>query len=311
MSRTFKITNNDVDLSGWYKSKGEDNATLCVTNSDRLLKGAIRLNTDTQEPQFEGYNGDNWVVFNATKGDTGDKGDNFGKLVRLENMDGGEGKLFQHSNIDLSSGADTLNVRSLKSGCALVNEETKSTIEITNQYGYININPLPQPHMWDFCNYNTDTLKSSPSEQLLFKAYGDVSIWKVKKNSSVVKGQSVRIIGTDGELAIEPLLYEGVVNIFRKKLSLLGIALEDAKDGRSCRVCTRGVTTVRCTNDVDNHFMGDGDVSEVGLPGLIAQNGFVFNCKVKPSVDYIKAGYFLESGGIADSNKYALFYVNP
>lgn len=309
MSRTFKIVNSEINQSGWYKTNHEDNVTLCITNSNKQLAGAIRFNDTIDAPQFEGYDGIQWVPFNATKGDKGDKGDNFSQIVKLSNMEGGEGQLFQHNSIDLSSGNDIINIRTLKSGSIILNEEENPTMEITNEYGCVKLNSLSQPHNWSFVDKNIDQLKSKNDEHSVFKCYGETSTWTT--SSKIHKGQAVRIVNKSNKICIEPLIFQGIPNKFRQNISVLGIAIEDADANKTCKVCTRGITTVRCTNDIINHYMGDGDVAQPGLPGLVSNNGFIFNCKVKPSVDYISAGYFIESGPIADNNKYALFYVNP
>jgi hypothetical protein len=54
-------------------------------------------------------------------------------------------------------------------------------------------------------------------------------------------------------------------------------------------------------------------VSTVGIDGLVGRDGGIFcNTVPAPTVSYIKAGYFLQSGaGVATNGNYALFYVNP
>ena len=53
-------------------------------------------------------------------------------------------------------------------------------------------------------------------------------------------------------------------------------------------------------------------MSDVGIIGLVGKDGFIFNnTKSVPTVNYIKAGYFLESGSVSSNGSYCLFYVEP
>jgi hypothetical protein len=94
---------------------------------------------------------------------------------------------------------------------------------------------------------------------------------------------------------------------------MLGIATQTASGGDTCIVCTKGITTVLCTTNITLDFTGSTAVSSVGIDGLVGKDGGIFcNTTPVPTVDYICAGYFLESGiGIASNGNYALFYVEP
>jgi hypothetical protein len=93
---------------------------------------------------------------------------------------------------------------------------------------------------------------------------------------------------------------------------MLGIATQTASGGNSCVVCTKGVTTVLCTSNSTVDFIRSDSVSSVGLYGLVGKDSGIFCNTNIPAVDYIIAGYFLESGSLVASNgNYALFYVNP
>ena len=57
----------------------------------------IRFNTKLNPPQFQGYTGDGkWIGFNAQKGDKGDKGEDFGNLIKLVN--GGKQEIFGNNS---------------------------------------------------------------------------------------------------------------------------------------------------------------------------------------------------------------------
>ena len=85
-SRIFNFPENkykDEKRSGWYRYRNESNneATLRVQDSNMKIKGAIRLNTSTRPPTFQGYNGKEWVIFSPIEGEKGEKGDSFNNII--------------------------------------------------------------------------------------------------------------------------------------------------------------------------------------------------------------------------------------
>jgi hypothetical protein len=93
---------------------------------------------------------------------------------------------------------------------------------------------------------------------------------------------------------------------------MLGIALESKSAGEDCLVCTKGITTVLCTNNITTDFTSTTTITDVGLDGIVGKDGGIFCCASSPIVDFIRAGYFLETGaGIAGNGMNVLFYVDP
>jgi len=308
MSNTYQYSDKlDPQKSGWYKYRGEDNSTLRVTDSNMELPGTIRLNNNSGNPTFQGYDGSKWCEFNAMKGEKGDKGDNFDKNVILHNLPGGEGTLFHSEKSEINSdGKSVIPIKSITGGETLLNGELIANMKINNTENNIVLEPVSLPHMWDFVENKINCLKSVPSDNDILKAYGDVSRWEVKSGCHVESGQAVRTINQDGKLVVEPFTYRGIPNPFRENMSFLGIALQNVSGGNKCLVCTRGITSVKISTNVGDHFMSDSRIEFVGQPGLIGEDGFIFNSKVKPSVDYFKAGNFQETGSDGD---YRLFKV--
>jgi hypothetical protein len=97
-------------------------------------------------------------------------------------------------------------------------------------------------------------------------------------------------------------------------MNMFGIALENASGGQACRVCTRGITTVLCTNNTTVDFTATSSVASVGLDGLVGRDGGIFCNTIPPAtINYFpRAGYFLEAGiNTASNGSNALFYVEP
>ena len=97
---------------------------------------------------------------------------------------------------------------------------------------------------------------------------------------------------------------------FTDNTHVLGVALEECEGNEPCMICTRGITTVKCSNNISSVFIGEPEVESSGCPGLVSQDGFIFYTNIKPTVDYIKAGNFIQSGNIAGHDNYALFKIN-
>ncbi len=85
--------------AGWYKNKTDESSSLLLVHHENAIPGMIRFNTKTQPPQFQGYIGNGqWIGFNAQKGDKGEKGEDFGNLIKLVN--GGKQEIFGNVSFD-------------------------------------------------------------------------------------------------------------------------------------------------------------------------------------------------------------------
>jgi hypothetical protein len=140
------------------------------------------------------------------------------------------------------------------------------------------------------------------------------------------KGQAVRLtqdisnidITNSTNIVITPITYTPSTLSITSPISpfnMLGIATNTASGGTSCTVCTKGITTVQCTSNITTDFTLNTSITSgnVGVPGVVGKDGFIFNnTRPYPTVMYIKAGYFLESGNnVANNGNYTLFYVDP
>ena len=70
--------------SGWYKERGTNSKTLRVANSNLMMPGAIRFNENTDT--FQGFDGSEWVTFNAVQGPQGEAGLNASQLFTFVNF---------------------------------------------------------------------------------------------------------------------------------------------------------------------------------------------------------------------------------
>ena len=336
----------DRNQTGFYTTKNSSFLNLRIQESPHELEGIVRLNKENpDEYVFEGYTGTKWVQFNAKKGQKGDTGDDFNKLFKFENVDNSSIEINQNSSnnlnntnliIDNTQGLifktleldqdetdnhkTRIQVRSLKSGNYSLNSKDYNSINIKTIDNEIILNPNPQPFSWDFSNLNLNDLKTNLDQikniQSCLKYYGEKSTWKVKRNTQIFKGQAVRIDTKteDDSLVIAPICYSSNVslNLFNNPKPFLGIALEDSENKEKIQVCTYGITTVKCStenNEISNEFMTNNNISEIGLSGLVSCNGNIFNSPIKPLNDFIRAGYFIETGFISKDNPYFLFFV--
>ena len=305
MSRVFDFT-SILDASkapaGWYQEKNSPNsqASLLVNSSNHNIPGIIRFNET--ESKFQGFNGNTWVTFNSTKGDKGDKGTDFNSIVNLINIGGigaadGVGQLLISSKLDTTTDPN-IRCRSLVGAKAEINGEMFSTMNIVTMKDTVILSPVPQPMIWN-CS-NTKILADDGT----LCAYGDVSIWKIVPGVRITRGQAVRITGETGQY-LEPLVYKMPINPFKQNVAFFGIALEDGMD-TEIRVCTRGITAVKLSNELPKEFINSMELRDCGLPGIVAPDGFLFNSPTKPMSEfYVQAGVFLVKGNIkevADTN---------
>ena len=325
------------DKAGWYQDKNNGSSSLMLVHHENMIPGMIRFNTKLNPPQFQGYIGDNkWVGFNAQKGDKGEKGEDFGNLIKLVN--GGKQEmfgnitfdniglqfdevefdsfglescqLFTNDSLNLKEEENIIKVRSLKPDTYFLNGNEEYNMELRQDDDFIYFKCLPQPYKWDLTNKTLHDMFSNPDENSIFKAYGDIKLMTTAENHNVVRGQIVTTFMQESRLVIKPLTYTGMINSFRQNVSVFGVALQDGGNGESIMVCTRGITTVKISHNISTLFVASNEIESEGCPGLVSQDGFVFYSPVKPSCDYIKAGYFIESGIIASDNHYLLFHVN-
>ena len=325
-----EYTTNNIDnqRAGLYQvSPNTSNLIVRVnTTSDKLdLKGEICLNT-VSTPKFQGYNGTDWLDFNATQGPTGPKGDNFVNVVNFNNLPNSDaspssvslGSIFATSSINASTPSNDVNIRSIKSGINVVNSNLSiNSMTLSQNSNIIVLQTNPLPYKWDFTgDYKTiNKIKNLSGDTVNF-SWGETSSWVAGAN--ILKGQAVIITTNTGSsnIIIKPLIYtslSGISPFTTPYTNMLGIATQSVSSGSTCVVCTKGITTALCTNDATTDFTISTSISAVGIDGIVGKDGGIFcNTNPSPSVNYIKAGYFLEYGSsIATSGNYILFYVNP
>lgn len=158
-------------------------------------------------------------------------------------------------------------------------------------------------------------LKNATSDTPYY-GWGETSIWTVKPGQVVVKGQAVRLDSSSSNVVITPMIYTTLTGAtpYNTPMNMFGVALENASGGQTCRICTRGITTVLCTSNTTTDFTATSSVASVGLDGLVGRDGGIF-CNTLPpaTINYFtRAGYFLETGAtVASNGGYALFNVEP
>lgn len=327
----YATNNLDTKQAGWYQIQPtSSNVALRVSHSNIGLSGEIRLNNTVTPSVFQGNNGSGWVSFNSTVGPSGPPGRDFTDTVHFNNLtsntDPGEsvllGSIFATTYANIAENISNVNIRSLQGSSYTINSNLSvDTISLTQNSNVITINTAPVPYTWDFSgSYNTiHYLKDSSNSGTPSHSWGDISKWIVQSGQTVSKGQAVRITKdtTTTHIVIAPLTYTTLtgLNPFTTPFNMLGIATNTASGGDTCYVCTKGITTVKCAGltQVTNDFTRSNDISNVGIPGLVGKDGFIFNnTQSQIPVIYINAGYFLEAGEqVCASGKYVLFYVNP
>lgn len=313
----------DNFYTGWYKERGSSDITLRVNDSNLMMKGTIRFNQTSNI--FQGYNGTEWVTFNAEKGDAGITGqsasDQF-NFINLPEIEIKEGEIFKDKT------TTEINLRSLKSGTFDLNSGITGldALNISKSDNYLTLTPNPQPYVWDFSTPQTSNINYFKSDltDTKLKAFGTVSKWVVKSDKSVIAGTAVRVsLSTLGSgydplstyLVIEPYVY--TETIFNQEIiqgtAFLGIALETKAGGQTCEVCTEGITTVKIGDlntsfnygfSLTNTINGPSSFGFIGnnaeIYNMSDANGFITNTPV--------AGYWLERGTFSYGNG-VLFYV--
>jgi hypothetical protein len=325
----YATNQTDTHQAGLYQiSPNNSNLIVRVNTSSNIgLSGEIQLNTSITPPIFQGYNGLNWIDFNATQGLQGIPGQDFTNAVNFNNLglpgdtnvNVAIGSIFASTFVDVSQSISNVDIRSLQGGSHIVNSNLSiQSLTLSQNSNIITLQPQPLPYKWDFSGSNNtiSLLKNSPIDTINY-SWGETSKWIVKQGSTVSKGQAVRITRetTTSNIVIIPITYTTLsgVSPFSSPMNMLGIATQNANSGESCIVCTKGITTVLCTSNITTDFIASTDVAVVGIDGIVGKDGGVFcNTTPVPMVDYIRAGYFLESGvGVANNGNYSLFYVEP
>ena len=331
----YATNNLDTKQAGWYQIQpSSSNVALRVSNSNIGLSGEIRLNNTITPPIFQGNNGSGWVSFNSTRGPTGPSGKDFTNEVKFNNLTLNTspgapvslGTIFATSSANVAANMSNVNIRSLQGSSYAVNSNLSiHAISLTQNSNVITFNASPVPYTWDFTSSKNTVsyLKSGGNgggnSNMSGISWGDTSNWIVKTGQTIYKGQAVTLTKdtTTSNIVIAPITYSTLINITQiSPFNMLGIATHTASSGNVCVVCTKGITTVKCTNQITNDFYRSDSVSNVGTPGIVGKDGFIFNNQnSNPNVIYIKAGYFLEGNAInntiAANGNYALFYVDP
>ncbi len=339
LARTSEAPVPDKYYAGWYKERGNSNSTLRVNDSNLMMRGTVRFNHATST--FQGFNGTEWVTFNAEKGDQGQQGDSAPTLFNFVNLpDSITGIPIPSGGVFSSKDNDNIYLRSIISGTFDLNSAVTNVqaLNISQSQDFITLTPAPRPYVWDFStqeNCSLNYLKSDLSDAKL-KAFGKVSKWLVKSGSTIVAGTAVRItLNTDSSypnyttppspyLCIEPYTYVqniGGSTVFfeenKRGTSFLGIALESVTGAingtTTCEVCTEGITTAKI-GDLNNPFIFQITLSNLidgpGASGIIGNNAEIYN--VEQNSGFISntpiAGYWLEKGTF-QYGEGVLFYV--
>lgn len=315
----------DNHKTGFYSYKNDEHLHLRLQDSHLELDGIIRLkptDNDEEGAVFEGFNGTKWVQFNALKGEIGAKGDDFHNQFKFincleekgeekgQNNTSDSGFIFKTKELDTNKSTN-VNVRCIQGSKITINNKEVDTMKITTLESTILLQSQPQPFSWDISNLSINNMKSSGSDDV-FKCYGKTVICSMNVNSSnssqIKKGQFVSLATIGDKLEIQPFHYEGNLDLFLNPVSVFGVALEDSKNKKHIKVCIEGITTVKyCPdlNDIEDNMMGIPSIEKQQSSGILSRKGFVFYSPIRPIVDYIRVGTFLETGAY----DYVLFNV--
>lgn len=321
-------TNNiDTGIAGWYQiNPFTSNLALRVASSNIGLAGEIQLTSNNGSLVFQGYDGSNWVDFNATVGAQGTPGLDFTNVVHFNNLTSNTtpgitvelGQVFATTEANVAAHLSNVNIRAITGGQNVVNSNLAiQSLVVSQNSNVITLTSQGVPYTWHMegSNGSLSYLKNATIDTPYY-GWGDTSIWTVKTGQTVIKGQAVRLDSSNSNIVITPMIYNTLTGAtpYNTPMNMLGIALENASGGQSCHVCTRGITTVLCTNNTTIDFTATSSVANVGLDGLVGRDGGIF-CNTLPpaTINYFtRAGYFIESGlTVASNGSYALFYVEP
>lgn len=324
------VTNNiDSGQAGFYQiTPNSSNLATRISYSNITINGEIRLNNTVIPNVFEGYNGNSWVTFNANTGLQGIPGQDFTNIVHFINSTAAPdnsnivtlANIFSTTYSNITANISNVYIRSLQAGTIDINSNLTIQSNILSQNSnIITITSQPIPYTWDFTSgHNSSNYLKNNSGDSQFYGWGETSKWIIATGFNILKGQAVRITNDSSNTSIVvicPVTYTSLTGIspFSTPFNMLGIALESGNGGQECIVCTKGITTVLCTSNITADFISTISVSNIGIDGIVGKDSGIFcNTTPSPLVNYIRAGYFLESGtGIATNGSYLLFYVDP
>ena len=318
----------DTKQAGWYQiAPNTSNLALRVNYSNIGLSGEIQLNSTTGT--FQGNNGSGWVTFNATQGVMGPAGKDFTNAINFNNLGSNTAtstvvplaSVFSTTYANVSASISNVNIRSLQGGTYIVNSNLSvNSMVLSQNSNIITMTSQPLPYTWNFSNgQNTVPYLKNATTDSSFYSWGQTSNWIVQTGTTVLKGQAVRLTKdslTSSNIVIMPITYTTLtgVNQFTTPFNILGIATQTVigNGSNTCSVCTKGITTVICTStpNIASGFSPSNDIPFVGSVGLVGKDAGIFCNIQEPTVEYIKAGYFLENGiGLAVNGNYVLFYV--
>jgi len=315
----------DTRQAGWYQIEpNSSNLALRVNYSNIGLAGEIRLNTSSGV--FQGSNGSAWLDFNAIQGPAGSAGQDFTNAINFNNLGSNIvvgsvvslASIFATTTANVAANNSVVNIRSLQGGNYTINSNLSvGSMVLTQNSNVITTTSQPLPYEWNFTNgKNTVPYLKNANTDTPYYGWGETSKWVVQEGSSIIKGQAVRLTNDlySSNIVIAPITYTTLTGSspFNIPFNILGIATETSSSGNTCIVCTKGITTALCTSNIASGFSPINDIPFVGAYGLIGKDGGIFCVNTDPTVDYMVAGYFLESGtGLATNNNNVLFYVKP
>ena len=328
---TYATNGFDNGQAGWYQIEPTtSNLALRVSSSNIGMAGEIRLTSNVGSMVFQGYDGTNWIDFNATQGPQGLPGIDFINAVNFNNVSDNSdssivvslGEIFSTTYANVAMNISNVDIRTIAGGNYDVNSNlTIQSVIISQNSNIITLTGQPLPYTWDFTNTNNQlSYLKNASVDTNYYSWGSKSSWIVKQGSTVVKGQAVIIdkepTSGNNNIVITPLVYTtltGISPFNNTSMNMLGIALNNASSGDICDVCTHGITTVLCTNQIISANFSTSTTVSVGLDGLVGKDGGIFYTTSTPTgIDYYtRAGYFLESGNVASNGNYVLFFVEP
>lgn len=309
---------SDKGKAGWYMDRLHNDKTLRLSDTDIRLPGIVRFNKNNDT--FQGFNGTTWTDFNATQGDTGEDGaDGIAtfEVVNLPTDSTVDGEIFYGKD------GNDVQLRSLTTDTFDINPAMSNidNISITKSDNYLTLSASNRPYEWDFSTNNTISyLKSSLSDSVL-KAFGTISIWKVKSDKTVTAGTVVRItLSVSGtgytesttELVIEPYTYSASQEEINEGSGVLGIALQTKSGGSTCKVCTKGITTVMIGNGNGAGNQTSNVLDGPGAHGFVGYDAKVYNESLSTGIssNTPTVGYWLERGTFTIGTG-VLFNVNP
>ena len=225
-----------------------------------------------------------------------------------------------------------INFKSLKSENNKFNGTNFTALDIYSDDSYLNLCPRPHPYIWNFTSDqiedsffgksnkdygNTIINLRSSTNDIKFKAYGNVSKWICKENIS--KGMAVRLVNNNRNITVNNVittiktleieLYDSRTSPSESSTgaAFLGISLNDAINGSSCFVCTSGITTVKIGKTLSTGIKcgSYGTLVFSSFKGYVIPLGL--NDVILPDVAI--AGYFLEELSSVVLNQLVLFNV--